>query len=49
MAAQVFDITVRFRVNEALAASAAAKARREGMTLSELIRAALRREMREAA
>lgn len=40
---------VRFRVNEALVAEAEAKARREAMTLSELMRHALRRELSEAA
>ena len=49
MSAQVHDMTVRFRANNSLVASAAEKARREGMTLSELLRAALRREIREAA
>lgn len=49
MATQVHDMTVRFRVNGSLAASAAAQARREGMTLSEFLRAAVRRELRDAA
>lgn len=40
---------IRFRVNEALVAEAEAKARRDGMTLSELVRQAVRREVREAA
>lgn len=40
---------VQFRVNPVLVAEAEAKARREGMTLSELIRQAVRREVREAA
>lgn len=39
----------RFRVNESLLAKAEAKARDEGMTLSELIRQAVRREVQEAA
>ena len=45
----VHSALVRFRANEALVAQAEAKARREGMTLSELMRHALRREVREAA
>jgi hypothetical protein len=39
----------RFRVAPALLSDATEKARREGMTLSELLRQALRRELREAA
>jgi antitoxin component of RelBE/YafQ-DinJ toxin-antitoxin module len=45
----VFDAVVRFRVNERLIAQAEAKARRQGMTRSELIRQALRREVLEDA
>ena len=45
----VHDATVRFRVAQSLLASAEVKARREGMSLSELLRHALRRELREAA
>jgi antitoxin component of RelBE/YafQ-DinJ toxin-antitoxin module len=45
----VHDSLVRFRVNQDLVAEAEAKARAEGMTLSELIRQAVRREVREAA
>jgi antitoxin component of RelBE/YafQ-DinJ toxin-antitoxin module len=45
----VHDSLIRFRVNEELVAAAEAKARREGMTLSELVRQAVRREVREAA
>lgn len=45
----VHDTTVRFRVNAALVAAAEAKARREGMNLSEFLRHAVRREVREAA
>lgn len=41
----VHDTLARFRVNTALLASAAEKARQDGMTLSELIRAAIRREV----
>ena len=49
MRGQVHNSLVRFRANEALVAEAEAKARAEGMTLSELIRQAVRREVREAA
>lgn len=42
----VHDTAVGFRVNEALLAAAENHARREGMTLSELLRHALRREIR---
>ena len=49
MRAGVHDSVVRFRVNEGLISEAEAKARREGMTLSEFIRQAVRREVREAA
>ena len=49
MNAPIHDTLVRFRVNEALVASASEKARREGMSLSELLRHALRRELKEAA
>ena len=41
--------TVTFRASPAIVASAEAKARREGMSLSELMRHALRRELRDAA
>ena len=43
----VHDSAISIRLNEALAARALAKAEREGMTLSELIRHAVRRELRE--
>ncbi|MDR6790792.1 antitoxin component of RelBE/YafQ-DinJ toxin-antitoxin module [Sphingomonas sp. BE138] len=46
MRAEVHNTLARFRVNDALIASAADKARRDGMTLSEFIRAAIRREVR---
>lgn len=49
MATSVHDGLIRVRVNEALVAAAAEKARSEGMTLSELVRQAVRREVREAA
>jgi len=45
----VYGETVRLRIAEALADEARAKAEREGMTLSELIRQAVRREVRQAA
>ncbi len=45
MARGVHNQTAQFRVNGALLASAAEKARRDGMTLSELIRSAIRREI----
>jgi hypothetical protein len=45
MRTEVHNTLARFRVNDALLASATERARREGMTLSELIRAALRREL----
>ena len=47
MRVSVHDCTLRFRANEALVAAAEQKARREGMSLSELIRHALRRELRD--
>lgn len=47
--APVHDAAIRFRVNEALLAQAESCARRNGMTVSELLRNALRRELREAA
>ena len=43
----VHDAAIRFRVHDALLASAEAKARRDGMNLSELMRHALRRELRD--
>ena len=45
----VHGALVRFRVNESLVAEAEARARRDAMTLSELMRHALRRELSEAA
>jgi antitoxin component of RelBE/YafQ-DinJ toxin-antitoxin module len=47
--APIHDAAIRFRVAENLLLSAEAKAKSEGMTLSELLRHALRRELREAA
>jgi len=49
MRVQVHHVPVRFRVNEAVLAKAQAKAEREGMSLSELLRHALRVELRDAA
>ena len=46
--AAVHDVAVGFRVNEALFTATEQRARREGMTMSELIRHALRRELRKA-
>ena len=46
MRAQVHDMPVRFRVNEMLLSKAMQKAEREGMSLSELMRSALRRELK---
>ncbi|QHD65767.1 hypothetical protein GS397_00895 [Sphingobium yanoikuyae] len=49
MRGNVHDTAVRFRANNALIVAATQKARREGMSLSELLRHALRKEVREAA
>jgi len=48
---QVFshNAAVHFRVNRGILAAAEAKARDEGMSLSELLRQALRREVRGCA
>jgi len=43
------DAVIRFRANARLVASAEHRAREQGMSLSELLRHALRRELREAA
>ena len=42
----VHDTPVRVRINSALLAKAQAKAADEGMSLSELMRSALRRELK---
>ena len=42
----VHDVPVRVRINSALLAKAQAKAANEGMSLSELLRLALRRELK---
>jgi antitoxin component of RelBE/YafQ-DinJ toxin-antitoxin module len=46
MRQEVHNTLARFRVNDALLATASDRARRDGMTLSEFIRAAIRREVR---
>lgn len=46
MRQEVHNTIARFRVNDMLIASAADRARRDGMTLSEFIRAAIRRDVR---
>lgn len=46
MSGLVCNSLVKFRVNGALLAKAQAKASSEGMTLSELMRSALRRELK---
>lgn len=49
MRENIHDMAVRFRANNALIAAATLKAQREGMSLSELMRHALRREVRGRA
>lgn len=49
MRPSIHNETLRLQVNDALLAQARDKARREGMTVSELVRHALRRELAEAA
>lgn len=49
MRTAVHDTVTVFRANKRLVEKAAAKAEREGMSLSELMRQALRREVKEAA
>jgi predicted HicB family RNase H-like nuclease len=46
MRSPVHDVPVAFRANSRLLAAAQDKARREGMSLSEFMRSALRREVR---
>ena len=46
MSALVHDTPVKFRVNSTILAKAQAKASSEGMSLSELMRSALRRELK---
>jgi hypothetical protein len=45
----VHDRTVSFRANADMVASAASLARREGMSLAEFLRSAVRRELKDAA
>lgn len=45
MRANVHDQPITFRLNGVLAEKAGEKARREGMSLSELLRAMVRREV----
>ena len=49
MRSSVHGARVILRANSCLVAEAKAKAERDGMTLSELIRQAVRREVREDA
>jgi predicted HicB family RNase H-like nuclease len=49
MREQVHTALTAFRINPALLAAASAKAKREGVTLSELLRHAVRKEVRGAA
>ncbi|MFZ5696144.1 MAG: ribbon-helix-helix protein, CopG family [Pseudomonadota bacterium] len=49
MRGHVHNAAVRFRVSDALLAAATAKAKQEGMSLSELLRHAVRREVKDAA
>lgn len=46
MRQEVHNTLARFRINDALLASANERARLDGMSLSEFIRAAIRREVR---
>lgn len=45
----VHNTPVNFRVNAAIIAAAEQKAKREGMSISELLRHALRNELKAAA
>jgi hypothetical protein len=45
MQAGIHNQTAHFRINGALLQAAAEKARREGMSFSEMMRAAVRREV----
>tara|TARA_R110000787_G_scaffold98664_3_gene202761 strand:+ start:34536 stop:34709 length:174 start_codon:yes stop_codon:yes gene_type:complete len=47
MRAAVHNTPIQFRANSAIVDAAYQKARHEGMSLSELIRSALRREVSE--
>jgi predicted DNA binding CopG/RHH family protein len=46
MQAGIHDQTAHFRVSASLLQAAGEKARREGMSFSEMMRAALRRELK---
>ncbi|GFZ89571.1 MULTISPECIES: ribbon-helix-helix protein, CopG family [Sphingobium] len=46
---QVHTSLTAFRINPALLAAASAKAKRQGVSLSELLRHAVRKEVRDAA
>ena len=46
MSGLIHDVPVRFRVSNVLLARAQAKAQNEGLSLSELMRSALRRELK---
>jgi len=45
----VHDRAITFRANAAMVASATDRARREGMTLAEFLRSAVRRELKDVA
>jgi predicted DNA binding CopG/RHH family protein len=49
MARQIFDASAKFHAPGELLTAAKATARHRGVTFSELVRSALRREVREAA
>lgn len=49
MRGHVHNAAVRFRVSDALLAAATTKARQEGMSLSELLRHAVRKEVQGVA
>ncbi|WP_158298509.1 MULTISPECIES: hypothetical protein [unclassified Sphingobium] len=46
---QIHTSLTAFRINPALLAAASAKAKKEGVTLSELLRHAVRKEVRDAS
>lgn len=46
MSGLIHDVPVRFRLSNTLLAKAQAKATAEGMSVSELMRSALRRELK---
>lgn len=49
MSGTIDDVPCRFRVNNGLLAKAQAKASSEGMSLSQLMRSALRNELRKGS